>query len=69
MSKCLLCGREITDPKSVKAGYGSVCYKKKFGVHKTAGKKREENPIIDIPYYDIPGQISIEEYLETVSGK
>ena len=67
VSKCLLCGRKITDPKSVESGYGPVCYKKKFDVHKTARKKREKKTVMDIPCYDIPGQMSIEEYLGTVS--
>ena len=62
MSRCLLCNRKITDPKSVEGGYGPVCYKKKFGVNKTARKKKEKKTVIDISCYDIPGQMSIKDY-------
>jgi len=32
--KCLCCGRKLTDPKSIKRGYGDECYKRvKFNYH------------------------------------
>lgn len=68
MDRCLLCGRRITDPKSIETGYGPVCYKKKYGADTVAGKERAARMPPDIPCYDIPGQMTIEGYLKTVSG-
>lgn len=28
MTNCAICGRELTDKKSIKRGFGPVCYKK-----------------------------------------
>lgn len=69
MDKCLLCGRNITDQKSVETGYGPVCYRKKFGITAAAGRKQAVRISSDIPCYDIPGQITIEEYLKTALGQ
>ncbi len=69
MNQCLLCGRNITDPKSVETGYGPVCYRKKFGVTAAAGRRRAVRAASDVPYYNIPGQMTIEEYLKAVSDQ
>lgn len=69
MGKCMLCGRKITDPKSIEIGYGPICYRKKFGITVAVGKKRATRITPDTPCYDIPGQITIEEYLKTALGQ
>ncbi len=69
MDKCLLCGRRITDPKSMEIGYGPVCYRKKFGITAAVGRKQDVRITPDTPCYDIPGQITIEEYLKTALGQ
>jgi predicted nucleic acid-binding Zn-ribbon protein len=39
-TRCLRCGRLLTDPKSVMRGYGPVCFGKLFG--KTFRNRKEE---------------------------
>lgn len=61
---CSVCGRRLKSRKSKEIGYGPVCYKKAFGV--LAGGSSKDNGVLhadSIPYYDIPGQMTIEDYL------
>lgn len=66
---CSLCGRKLKNEKSREIGYGPICYRRMLG----APPKRQ---IIrdrggggeDILYYDIPGQIDIEEYLKSLGN-
>lgn len=65
MDICKECGRRLRTSQSRKAGYGPVCYKKMFGTSLKirAGDKQISTPTDDFPYYEIPGQMSIEDYL------
>ena len=42
---CLVCGRILTDPESVRRGVGPVCYFKKYG--KSIPKRRKRKKIDD----------------------
>ena len=64
---CLNCGKKLKDAASRDAGYGPVCYKKMFGTSLRRSRKDSVSDPANIPYYNIPGQITIEEYLQTVS--
>ena len=50
-------------------GYGPVCYEKEFGKGKIFMRNRQSSNMDDIPYYDIPGQITIDEYIKTLLVK
>ena len=75
---CLNCGRTLRNAVSRKAGYGPVCYKKMFGNNmrdsdkKTFGNNMRDsgkNSILndtDITCYNMPGQITLEEYLHII---
>lgn len=62
---CSICGRRLKSAKSRELGYGPVCYKRAFGSVKQGGHK-ENSSAEEMPYYDIPGQITIEEYLKSL---
>lgn len=64
---CLNCGRKLKSVASRAAGYGPVCYRKMFGISLSSGYKGSVSEIADTPCYNIPGQMTIEEYLQTVS--
>lgn len=66
--KCLLCGRKLNKEKSQEIGYGPVCYRKLFGSTSSRQRIRDRGGG-DFPYYDIPGQINIEDYLKILSNK
>ena len=68
---CLLCGRKLMNQKSQEMGYGPVCYRKVFG--RSYGCRRIKDRGggdggEDIPYFDIPGEMSIEEYLKSLGN-
>jgi len=65
---CLNCGRKLKSATSREAGYGPVCYKKMFGTSLRSSHKDSVSKTADIRYYNIPGQMTIEEYLQTISG-
>lgn len=64
---CAVCGRKLKSEQSKKAGYGPVCYKKKFGDSLQDTSKGNTSKLEDLPCYDIPGQMTIEEYIQTIS--
>ncbi len=65
---CSLCGRKLKNEKSQEIGYGPVCYRRLFG--STSGRQRiRDRGGGNIPYYDIPGQIDIEDYLKSLGNK
>lgn len=67
--KCSLCGRKLKNEKSQEIGYGPVCYRKIFGSSLKRQNIRDRGRGgKDIPYYDIPGQIEIEEYLKSLGN-
>lgn len=62
--KCYACGRELKSATSREVGYGPVCYRTVFGTSiKKKKDKAETSDCSDFPYYEIPGQMSIEDYL------
>ncbi|MCX4351729.1 MAG: DUF6011 domain-containing protein [Lachnospiraceae bacterium] len=66
---CSLCGRKLKNEKSQEIGYGPVCYRRKFGSPLKRQRIRDRGGGgEDIPYYDIPGQIEIEEYLKSLGN-
>lgn len=67
--KCSICGRRLSDPLSVERGYGPVCYKRKFGVTSHARHEKSAPSTDETPDHGLPGQISLEEYLQMLSGR
>ena len=61
---CLSCGRVLKSTSSIETGYGPVCYKKKFGSNLHKNSKCGDLSYLDIPYYDIPGQMTLDDYLQ-----
>ena len=65
--KCSICGRKLKNPESVSVGCGPICYLKAYGeplkkrgCYKAASTSNpQEKPM----NYNIPGQISIDDYL------
>ena len=69
LMKCLICGRRLRNTQSKELGYGPVCYKRKFGVSQHADR-RDGSPSVDkAPDFNLPGQISMFDYLQMVSGQ
>lgn len=64
---CLNCGRILKSEKSQKLGYGPVCYRKKFGNTRETRNKTNNSSADEIPYYDIPGQMKLEDFLSPES--
>lgn len=60
---CLKCGRILKSEKSRELGYGPVCYKSLFGSARKSRPKKQPMPTDDFPYYDIPGQMSLDDFL------
>lgn len=59
-SKCQKCGKKLTDPESIKRGYGPECWNSL-----TAHYYR--NPV-DWENYRVPGQMNIEDFLDMGGG-
>lgn len=64
---CLNCGRKLKSTASREAGYGPVCYRKMFGTSLRTSRKGSCSETTASPCYNIPGQMTIEEFLQTVS--
>ena len=64
---CLNCGRKLKSVASREAGYGPVCYRKMFGTSLRGSRKYSVSETANTPCYNIPGQVTMEEYLQTVS--
>lgn len=67
--KCSICGRRLSNSRSRELGYGPVCYKRKFGAIPHASKKSGHLSTDEVSDYNLPGQISIDEYLQMISGQ
>lgn len=67
--KCSICGRKLRNLQSRELGYGPVCYKRKFGPIPYADKKSHHSSLDEVSDYNLPGQISIDEYLQMISGQ
>ncbi len=67
---CSICGRKLKNPRSQKLGYGPICYRRFLGGSFKNGQRSDRLPMPNenTGNYDIPGQISMEEYLQE-SGK
>ncbi len=61
---CLNCGRKLKSVASMEAGYGPVCYRKMFGISLRSSCKNRVSEEADTPCYNIPGQMTIEEFLQ-----
>lgn len=66
--KCYACGRELKSATSKESGYGPVCYKRVFGISLRIrdGDTKTDYISDSVPYYEIPGQMSIDDFLESV---
>ncbi len=68
--ECSICGRKLRIHQSRELGYGPVCYKRKFGASPHIScRDRDISSVREEPDYNLPGQISMEEYLRTVFGE
>ena len=69
--KCSICGRKLKNPKSRELGYGPVCYKGKFGIAPHASHRDADMPVpaVEEADHNLPGQISMEDYLQTLLGQ
>ena len=67
--KCSICGKKLSNPQSKELGYGPVCYKRKFGTVSHTSKKGGHSSKDEVSDYNLPGQISIDEYLQMISGQ
>lgn len=61
---CLKCGRKLKSELSMDVGYGPVCYRKVFGISQRDRRKDNASESVGTCCYDIPGQMTIEEYLQ-----
>lgn len=64
---CLNCGRKLRSAASKEAGYGPVCYRKMFGTSLRSSRKDNVSETADTLYYNIPGQMTMDEYLQRAS--
>ena len=64
--KCSVCGRKLRNPKSQEVGYGPVCYRRLFGTSLRANEKSGSSSEDSAVSYDLPGQISMDDYLQTL---
>lgn len=68
--RCKVCGRDLKNSVSRQAGYGPICYRKVFG--SSLVKRKESNALkwynkieSENIYCLIPGQMNIEDYLQS----
>lgn len=47
-SKCQKCGRKLTDPESIKRGYGPECWGRIPGIHISEAEEDEQMSIFDV---------------------
>ena len=64
---CLNCGRKLKSVASREAGYGPVCYRRMFGTSLRSSRSDSISNTTEIPHYNLPGQMTMEEYLQTIS--
>lgn len=65
---CANCGRKLKRIASKEAGYGPVCYKKLFGISLKCSHQDNALENANVSYHTLQGQITMEEYMQTVSG-
>lgn len=63
---CSICGRVLRNQQSKELGYGPKCYKKVFGKYATkqSYNKSSSFSVNNFPYYDIPGQMRLDDYMD-----
>lgn len=64
---CVNCGRKLKSAIGREAGYGPVCYKRIFGISMRYRCPNNALETANIPYRTLQGQVTMEEYLQTVS--
>lgn len=64
--KCSVCGRKLRSPKSQEVGYGPVCYRRLFGISLRTNDKESQSSVDVMANYKVPGQISMDDYLQTL---
>lgn len=66
--KCSICGKKLRNPKSRELGCGPVCYKREFGITPYTSRRNADVPASAREEVDhnLPGQISMEDYLQTL---
>lgn len=67
--KCSVCGRKLRNPKSQEVGYGPVCYRRLFGTSLRANDKDDKSSVDVMANYEVPGQISMDDYLQTLPAE
>ena len=69
--KCPVCGRNLKSIRSIKLGFGPVCYKRKFGITPHTNCREADVPVSagEEADHNLPGQISMEDYLQTLLGQ
>ena len=69
LMKCLVCGRKLRNPQSKELGYGPVCHKRKFGIAPHTDRRDDNSSTGKKLGFNLPGQISIYDYPQMVSGQ
>lgn len=63
-SKCQKCGRKLTDPDSMKRGYGPECWEHLTGI--AVNPLTDKDSLVDD---NLPGQLSILDFPEYMPKK
>ena len=59
--KCRKCGKKLTDPESIRRGFGPECWYQLTGHHTD---KTKQNPIPEDDEDVLPGQLNIFDYID-----
>ena len=54
-SKCQKCGKKLTDPESIRRGYGPECWESITG--------QKIKIFYDMTDYEVPGQMSMDDFM------
>lgn len=54
-SKCQKCGKKLTDPESIRRGYGPECWESITG--------QKIRNFYDMTDYEVPGQMSMDDFM------
>lgn len=67
--KCKICGRALKNVKSREAGYGPVCYRKKFGANIPIKRRESTLSAGKVSYCEVPGQMQVYDYLRIIGAR